>query len=468
MGYFALERSQANPCDPLSGAAVLKSRLGTVQFDAVTKYQLPTPGRYPNALTTAPDGSVWFGEQSVPGIAHLYQNGSLVEYAWPGVQSSATGAGACEFKTSIWGVAVWNGLVWGTDADGNRIIGLNPSTNTFQTLTIPVSDTFPYSLAVRPDNSLWFTMLSTPPRLGRVDTQGQIQLYQITADTKDIPADIVFQNSTIGYFVGIEPEAGNGSVYEFNPSLVGQTIDAVKVGGTLSLYSPTSISANGGSLWVTQHGAASLASYDLQTHAWRLFPTSTENYTSTTLPYFVRANGSSVWFNEHYGNKIGLIDAQSSTLTEYSVSNPPVTNGSQLGNALTISVGSDRTWFAEVTANYVGFISAEYQPSYRIDLVGSNTVSLKRGTSHTIGVVLSGQSGGPIRMKFSDSERFTSRPLSIAIGANVSYLASLGGKEIISVTLAVDNKIAPGDYTVVITATDGLVSRSIFVYLSVT
>ncbi len=424
--------------------------------------------RSPNALAVAEDGSVWFGEQSVPGIGHLYQNGSLVEYAWPGGTSNSTATGACGFKTSIWGVAIWNGLLWGTDGDGNRIIGLDPSTDTFQAIAVPASQAFPYSLAVGPDDSLWFTLLAGPPRLGRIDVQGHVQLYQVQGDSKDIPADISFQNSTTGYFVGIEPEAGNGSVYRFDPSPTSSDISAVKIGGGYSLYAPNSISADRTTVWVTQHGAASIAGYSLRNRTWSVYPTSTENYTSTTLPYFVRANGSSVWFNEHYGNRMAVIDTQSSTLTEYSLSKPAVTSGSQLDNALTISLGSDRTWFAEVTANYVGFVSARYQPAFGLRVTGNTTFTLNRGASESVRLVMTGQSQGPIQLKFSDSESPTSALKLIGVTPQPTSIAALVGERIFAFTISAGSTLSPGDYTLVITATDGLVSRSVFVYLRVT
>ena len=66
----------------LGGSRTLKSNLKTVSFGAVTKFQLPSPGRNPNAIAASPtDGSVWFGEQSISGAGHLYPNGTLIEYA---------------------------------------------------------------------------------------------------------------------------------------------------------------------------------------------------------------------------------------------------------------------------------------------------------------------------------------------------------------------------------------------------
>src|SRR5436309_2293874 len=99
----------------LGGTRTLKSNLKTVSFEAVTKFQLPSPGRDPNAVAVSPtDGSVWFGEQSIPGVGHLYPNGTLIEYAWPfNYTSLLSDQGySCSYKTDIWGIALWSGKVW--------------------------------------------------------------------------------------------------------------------------------------------------------------------------------------------------------------------------------------------------------------------------------------------------------------------------------------------------------------------
>ena len=63
-------------------STILRSTLTGEHFGGVWKYQLP-PGRLPNAITVASDGSVWFGEQNLPGIGHILPNATLVEYKWP-------------------------------------------------------------------------------------------------------------------------------------------------------------------------------------------------------------------------------------------------------------------------------------------------------------------------------------------------------------------------------------------------
>jgi len=88
----------------LGGNKVVKSTASSTMFDALTEYSLPSPSRWSNAITLAQDGSVWFGEQSVPGVGHLFANGTLVEYPWP--SSAHPTYQTCGFETSIWGVAV--------------------------------------------------------------------------------------------------------------------------------------------------------------------------------------------------------------------------------------------------------------------------------------------------------------------------------------------------------------------------
>jgi streptogramin lyase len=117
---------------PLGGAKILRTQLApATTLGGVTEYALPTPLREPNAPTVAPDGSVWFTEQSVVALAHFYPgNRTLVEYAWPYNYTTPSNTdGVCGDKTSTWGVVLWDGKVWATDTSGNQLVALNPATS---------------------------------------------------------------------------------------------------------------------------------------------------------------------------------------------------------------------------------------------------------------------------------------------------------------------------------------------------
>ncbi len=62
-----------NCTSPLGNSKILRTTLpAPTVIGGITEFSLPGPLRNPNAPVVAPDGSVWFGEQAVAGIAHFY------------------------------------------------------------------------------------------------------------------------------------------------------------------------------------------------------------------------------------------------------------------------------------------------------------------------------------------------------------------------------------------------------------
>ncbi len=464
-GYVEIT-NQTNACVPLGGAKEVRSTLTHTNITAITEWQLPEPLRYANAVTTAPDGSVWFGEEAVPGVAHLFpSNGTLVEYAWPG--TVGTLQGSCPFKASIWGIALWKGLVWATDGDGNAIVGLNPVNDSFVVLTLPRPNSSPYTLTVGPDGALWFTALTQTAFIGRVSPSLNVSMYPVLSHTAEVPSEFDFVNSSFSYYSALDPYEPNMSgVYSFDPQDVAGGILPTRVGGNVTLYEMTSVSASQDTVWVVQHYTSDLWGYDLESHEWTVYPTSTENYTGVTLPYFVSASGGVVWFNEHYGNKIAeLKPAPVGTLTEYSEVDPPVNNGTQIQNDLTIATAPDGLWFTSTTGNYLGFANGSYVPSFAIAVQESNTLTLVRGEGVSLTLSVSGTWTQPLKVQFSDSENLTSVPQEMSIVPDLGTLPQ--GQHSFQVNISTGLTMEPGSYVVGVTVTDGLVYRTAYVFVTV-
>jgi len=448
---------------PLGNAKTLKSSVKVMNFGAVTKFQLPLPGRDPNAITVSPDGTVWFGEQAVPGVGHLYpNNGTLVEYAWPGNYSSPSrGPSSCPYKTDIWGLALWNGSVWGSDGVGNRLVGLNPVTGFIQSIKLPTSGSFPYALTVGPEKSLWFTEPDAS-RVGRLFPNGTLREYK---SPDMLPSQIVFANRTLGYLVTVGASSNPvGHVYAFDPS---ETFSPRAVGGGKQLYAPDSVAVTEDGLGVIQHGPSQIEFYNFSTGQWVTYPTSTVNYTNTVLPYFAVGNGSMMWFNEHYGNRIGEFNLSAGTLMEFNEADPPPKNISQIDNTLTIALGKSKLWFTEWTANYVGFVDASYRPTFSVAVLGNTSLTVRQGEKSNLTLVVSGHSLAPLSLQTSDSEAFTALPKNITILAYPSSIQALNGHQEIRISIYVASRLPVGVYTLAFTVTDGLISYSAYVRLIV-
>lgn len=455
---------------PLPGGKnILRSQLHSTNFSAITEYALPSPARSPNAIAVAPDGSVWFGEAAIPGVAHLYLNGTLIEYAWPFNYPVPPGQGnSLSLRTDIWGIELWNGRVWAPDVTMNQLVGLDPSTGSVTSIHLPTNGSFPYTMTVGPDDSLWFTELDSS-KIGRVLTNGTLIEYPLSVGgQQETPAEIVFENDTLGYYVNIGGIQGGGpsAIYAFNP----QKFSPSLVVGNQSLSIPDSIALwDRQGIWVDLHGPSMVGFYNLTDRSFTTYPTSTITYTNTVLPYFIKTNDSSfVWFNEHYGNRIAVINLAQDKLTEYSESNPPAKNASLIDNALTFALGNKGAWFTALTGNFIGYVNASYKPGFSVAISGDRTIQLMPGQEANVAVHVTGDSSQSLSIQFSDSESFTAVPKNITITSNLNQISSLHGEQDLTIAVKAGESLAPGNYTLLITVNGGLVRVSTYLMLEVT
>jgi len=360
-------------------------------------------------------------------------------------------------------VVQWNGKIWASDALGSQIVELDPSTATVYAVKLSEAAAFPYTITVGPDDALWFTELFVS-KLGRIDAHCKLGEFAVPQSFGGMPTQIWFENDTSGYYVDAgNATSGLGTLLSFNPNQFSpQPID-----GTFNLRAPSSLVSGSNGIWVAQHASSAVAFYNFKGNDWVLYPTSPISYENTTLPYFVATNGSQVWFNEHYANHMAVIDTGHSLLTEYSLSDPPASKIIGIDNALTFALGNGKVWFTELTANYVGYVDTSYRPTFTISQPSNSDIKLRPGGNFNLTFTISGKSPAPLTIQFADSENFTGRPQRILMNANVTEIRFLNGQETILVNLAADPTLRFGDYTLLVTLTDGLINQGAYLKLRV-
>ena len=206
VGSSSSNSSSTTACT--AAAPEVDQRLAYTTFGAITEYTLPA-NRTPSGVAVAPDGSAWFGEWGLPGVAHLFPNGTITEYKWP--YPDPASISNCQMATQIWGVALWNGSVWGSDFLYSRLVGVNPSTGQAQKIDL-ANGTTPYTLAVSPNNYLWFTESKLGAAIGRVSpTNGTVDYYNLPTAKYWESVYVLFKSdSTAGYVLaldGADPDA---------------------------------------------------------------------------------------------------------------------------------------------------------------------------------------------------------------------------------------------------------------------
>ncbi len=453
-----------------TAAPAVDQQLVPKTFGAITEYTL-SPNRTPGGIAVnETDGSVWFGEWGLPGVAHLYQNGTLTEFPWP--SSKSTSLGYCGTQTNIWGVVLWNGSVWGSDFFYNRLVGVNPSTGQTQQIEL-ANDTSPYTLAVSSNNYLWFTASKLGAQIGKVNpTDHAVTYYNLPTGKAWESVYILFKNSTVGYVLALDAQNYDTTqVLSFNPTLPDPSF--TPIGDNQTLYAPTSLALGEGGLWATEHSASAMAFLNFTTGAWTIFPVSTVPYTPYALTYFDATNGTDVWFNEHYANRMGVIYDNASQLTEYNISNPPVYNLTEITdptsgiNMVTMGIAPDGAWFAASSAQTMGFVSGSYLPPFAISL-STHKVQLAPGGSAQISITLSGDTiGRNLSLQFSDNENYSGTPQQLSF-TTPAPIASTVGTNSIAMTIQAASGIQPGTYLAAATVTDGSIYRSVYFTVIVT
>ena len=476
--YEEFYTSPAVPCQIIRSGEVQRSQLTGTPFGGVTEYALPKPGRWPNAITNSSDGSVWFTEQGVPGVAHFFpKNGTLVEYSWPGYRPSTSPG--CAPNVSVSGMAVWDGRVWAADEFDNRTVGLNPVDGSVVSVNSTVGAPFPYWLAPGPDGNLWFTsnnFSDQPTVLGRIFPNLTMQVVDLVGLGNDQPLQLDFVNSTFALLSAINQAPNStthactctGHIYSFDPGRVDRTVTPSVVGGGYTLRLPTSITYLDGSVWVTQHAASSIVRYNFAARTWTKYPTSTVSWIGTTLPYVIQSQGGSVWFNEHYANKIAKLNPQQGTLTEISEAAPPVSDPSGIQNDLSITASSDGIWFTSMTGNYLGFVSSDYTPGFSISVSGNSAATIAPGGTADFSLRVSGSWNQAMPVNVSDSEDFESIPHSITITPSATLVPKGSSPFNLAVSVSVGPEASRGDYTLAVTVTNGEIQQTAYLFIAVT
>jgi len=408
---------------------------------------------------------VWFGEWGLPGVGHLSPNGSLTEYKWPYPDTSVISF--CGQYTNIWGVALWNGSIWGADNFYSRLVSVDPSTG--KTLAVNLtSGTSPYTLSVGAGD-LWFTVDQAPGVIGKLAPAGSSADYYSLPNSKNMESIyILFKNSTLAYVLSLDTLSFTPVLFSFDPTSATPTF--TPAGGNQTIYEPSSLAIANGGIWATEHAASAMAFLNFTTERWTIYPTSTVPYVPAVLTYFDESNGTAVWFNEHYTNRMGVITGDGRYLTEYSITDPPIFNITTIlenYNLVTMGLATDGAWFAAATAGIVGFVNASYHPPFSIT-ANETSVALARGGTSQIGIHYTGDStGSNLSLQFEDNEfsNGTAKLLSFTPGA-VTHLPN--GESEVNVVISAASDLAPGQYVGAATVTDGSIYRTVYFTVNVT
>lgn len=132
-------------------------------------------GTRATALTTGPDGNLWFAGPRVPNtgpsdvVGRVTTGGQVTEFPLPSRQP--------EFLTLSSIATGSDGNLWFTESDANEIGRATPSGQLTE-FPLPTPGSEPNAIVAGPDGALWFTEEGTN-RVGRIDSSGKIAEFAL-------------------------------------------------------------------------------------------------------------------------------------------------------------------------------------------------------------------------------------------------------------------------------------------------
>lgn len=453
----------------------------------VTVFSLPN-GTGPNGILADKNGLVWTSGSFSHTLIRLDpKDGVLKSYAIPENKHG---------QTMVWSMAEDNnGFIWFSQFGGNPLWRFDPNTEKFNLFHTSLP---PFQMKM--DNktgNMWYTTLSG-------NTIGVVQKikdesYKITEfplGESTIPSGLFLEDG----YVWIA-ELGKGKIAKFaviknGNNLVTSVEKVLEIPPSDNRFSsPTDVLVpNDETVWITEHVPSTISEYDLKSKSWKRFTTAQGVNPGPTLPFWMRESldNSGIWFNEHLGNRIAFLNTTDQELTEFEIPNNKLPEPSpyMLNNVpsqqnlmdqqayyeqvFTLNLSLDplnpnKLWFSQWNDDKIGVVDRSvsvpfsiHSDSTKVILSGNNTLQ----QNAIVDVNIHGSKVVFLRASSSMKPDGEFTKISANFTRDLIDFSKENQPSLTKLELQ-DNGAKPGNYTLGISATDGTVTKTIFLDLIV-
>ncbi len=310
----------------LSGGLLLAGATSALAAPAITEYVLPSNYKPAVSLATGPNGNLWFTQTNLGVIGEATPAGAMSQVSG----LSHPGAGIAEGP---------DGNMWVAEPGTPAIARVTPSGTVTE---FPLANgAQPEDIVAGPDGNLWFTEEGNNGAIGRITTNGTVQLFTAGLTSNSQPDQIALGPDGNLWFT----EANNGAIGRITPSGVITQFSLPVIGGP-GTYKPQDIVAGpDGNLWFTEQGSNGAIGRVTPGGLVTQFTTTTLGLpNNTTVAGIAAGPDGNLWFTEQGGSGLAAIATMAASGSVLQTINTPTQNSQPAA----ITVGPDgRVWFAE-------------------------------------------------------------------------------------------------------------------------
>ena len=462
----------------------------------VTEYKIPTPCTQPVAITTDPEGNVWFAQTNAGRISKFVPSSeTFTEYEnprWPDPQ----------LRSMMWGMDYSpDGSIWFTDEATDAIWKFSTITLQYSRIDFPkVVDSLPQRLSV--EGSKIIVNDFTGNKLTFLDpAQSEVGISHLSIPspvensvtgsfTVDSQRNVWYTNwifQTGGVLAKLSQDRLEQSTAFQSGNKSAQVFDFVDIYTfPTGMTTPNGIAAaEDDSIWISDTSSNFFFKFDPNTESFTKYLTSPPQISSygnssglildpVSRPYWgAFDNDGRYVFNEQTANRIGIFDPKTETLVEYMVpsNNPnwadcvlvdPNTGDEKeiddcgLAQIFDFTIAGDKIWFTEWVENNIGVVDTSKPLFFDVQL-DRQKITLKKGEQTQLTFSINpNQATSDVSIVSIDTSQFSD--LIVDHNAPMFFNLESNSPRNIDVTITASENALPDIHKVLISAqTDELV-----------
>lgn len=453
----------------------------------VREYKIPTACTQPLAITTDPQGNIWFAQTNTGKIAKFDpRTEQFTEYEnpeWPEMR-----------RSMIWGMDYsFDGSIWYTDDAHDTVWKFSTIDGSYEQVGFPADEeSLPQQIYVAGNQVIVNDFYGGKLSFSDAKQAGEKKTY------RNIPSPLP------GSFVsGFDVDsAGNvwytnwifrqgGALIKFDYTSFSENFSSID-NSTLSQFAkvfnlPPSLGTPIGlsvdhndNVWIADTSSSSFFKFNPKSETFTRYVTSDPRQSAygnatgvikspVSGPYWTQIDDGKLVFNEQIANAIAVFDIENEWLVEYQVpsQNPnwaDCANQQQCGLAQVFGFkyAGDKIWFTEWVENNIGAVDLT-QDLPVIFGVTQKDITVSRGQTAQLDLQLVSVSGDSVELLYKTTAEFNDIIVNIPTR---NWTAQ--DPQNIPVTISVNPSALPGEYKVLLSARTPDVTISQFVTVTVT
>ena len=372
----------------------------------VKEYKIPTECTQPLAITTDPQGNVWFAEANTGRIAMFDPaTETFTEYENPTWPEGA--------RSMMWGMDYSpDGSIWFTDEAHDSMWKFLIQDEKYQRLNYPSEgDSLPQRLEVVGSQIIindftgnkitFFDAAQSDEEIKYLSLPSPVE----NSVTSDFAVD---SNGNLWYTNWIPQQSGVLVKYDqqgYSASIKNSDENSLPLFESLEVFelppglsTPNGVVAgSNGKIWLADTSSSFFFSFEPENESFTQYITSLPTVstygnssglikTPVTRPYWIELDKNErVVFNEQTANRIGIFDPSTNSLIEYVIpsKNPNWADCEQiddcgLAQVFGFTIHDEKIWFTEWVENNIGVLDTSIPLPFEVDIEGEDIV-LKKG-----------------------------------------------------------------------------------------